>query len=257
MADSQAYHTLPYFPYYPAAFDLSTAEFTLSEVGAYQRLLNHQWANGSVPGDGIKALSLILRCTPSTAKSIWNTISIKFVRGEDGRWRNQKMERVRAEAEAFRAKQAENGARGGRPRKPSGNPTETQALTQVITQTEARKSLLLSSSPSPVLSEQQQQRYPRFAGQSHAGHVFGFCDFKCLSEQKVREFSQDLPGGATEPNFAAALKWAESVRDGWGDKPKLEPKWFEFWEARWRERGVSDTSAKDRLVKMLEAGNGR
>jgi uncharacterized protein YdaU (DUF1376 family) len=109
VADVTSYHALPYYQYYPAAFDLSTATFTLAEIGAYQRLLNHQWANGSVPGDNVKALSQICRCTYSTMKSVWKTIGEKFTRGDDGKWRNRKMERVRAEATSYREQQSNRG----------------------------------------------------------------------------------------------------------------------------------------------------
>jgi uncharacterized protein YdaU (DUF1376 family) len=98
VADTQAYHKFPYYQYYPADFEQGTATFTLSEVGAYQRLLNYQWTHGSIPGD-LKSLAMILRCTPSTAKSVWKTIVCKFNQGEGGQWTNAKMERVRSEAE--------------------------------------------------------------------------------------------------------------------------------------------------------------
>jgi hypothetical protein len=130
-----------------------------------------------------------------------------------------------------------------------------------VTHNQRVDATLLLSSPllsSPTTTRQQ----PRFAGQTHAGHVFGFCEFKCLSEQKIREFSQDLPGGATEPNFTAALKWAEGVRDGWGERPKLESKWFEFWEARWKERKAAlmdrpvSSAAFDAINQRLAAMGG-
>lgn len=98
MADTQAYHKFPYYQYYPADFEQGTATFTLAEVGAYQRLLNYQWTHGSIPSD-VKALALILRCMPSTVKAIWKAIAGKFEQGEDGHWRNAKMERVRADAD--------------------------------------------------------------------------------------------------------------------------------------------------------------
>ena len=100
----------PAFQYYPDNFEQGTATFTLAEVGGYQRLLNYQWTNGSVPGDSVKSLSQIMRCTPATAKSVWSQIACKFVKHEDGQWRNAKMESVRAEQDGFRASQSRNAA---------------------------------------------------------------------------------------------------------------------------------------------------
>lgn len=264
MANDQAYHTLPYYQYYPAAFDLSTAEFTLSEVGAYQRLLNHEWANGSIPGDSIKALSAILRCTASTARSVWNVVSVKFVRGEDGRWRNPKMERVRAEADAFRAKQSENGARGGRPKKPSGNPAETQPLTQTVTQTEAKKSLL--SLPSSSKEESKEQTPPPRRG---GGLLVSPLQFAKMQEKfahvgaRLRvphvlhdELRTKLGGENPDARLSA---WygeidAEIERSG-----EAVPDVFTWLRPRFVAFASKDSAAaaRDRLTKALEAEYGR
>ena len=99
----------PAFQYYPDIFEQGTATLTLAEVGGYQRLLNYQWSNGGIPGDNVKALSQIMRCTPSTAKSVWTQIAGKFARHEDGQWRNDKMERIRAAQAAHREQQANKG----------------------------------------------------------------------------------------------------------------------------------------------------
>jgi uncharacterized protein YdaU (DUF1376 family) len=105
----------PAYSMYPDAFEQGTDAMTLTEVGAYIRLLNSQWAKGSIPGDDVKALSRILRCDPSTAKRVWTVLRDKFSRGEDGGWRNGRMERERAKQDLRRTRLAENGAKGGRP----------------------------------------------------------------------------------------------------------------------------------------------
>jgi hypothetical protein len=105
--------------------------------------------------------------------------------------------------------------------------------------------------------------FPRKADRQHAGHIFGFCQFKCVSEEKLNEFAKDLPRGLDDPrNFDRVLAWAKTVRDGWGDKPKLEVKWFDFWEARWQERprpasddaiGRRGDAALARMQAVIEA----
>jgi hypothetical protein len=104
----------------------------------------------------------------------------------------------------------------------------------------------LHSTPSPLPStptanagepQQRQRQQPRRFDRQHSGHVFGFCEFKCLSEEKISEFARDLPRGLSDPqNFDRVVTWARDVRDGWGDKPKIEPEWWKFWQARWAER---------------------
>jgi uncharacterized protein YdaU (DUF1376 family) len=130
VADSQSYQKLGYYAYYPADFEQGTAAFTLSEVGAYQRLLNYQWTNGSVPGDSVKSLASILRCTPSTAKSVWAVIGSKFPKMEDGQHRNHRLALVRQDAEILYDKNCANGAKGGRPKKPNHNPPVMKSVTQ-------------------------------------------------------------------------------------------------------------------------------
>jgi hypothetical protein len=96
----------------------------------------------------------------------------------------------------------------------------------------------LPSTPANTPAASQRLRYE---GNAHRGHVFGFCQFKCLSEEKIQEFAKDLPRGLDDPaNFERVQGWAKGVRDGWGDKPKVETRWYEFWEARWKERPRAD-----------------
>jgi uncharacterized protein YdaU (DUF1376 family) len=265
VADKSEYHRLPYYQYYPASFDLSTAEFTLSEVGAYQRLLNHQWANGSIPGDSIKALALILRCTPNTAKSIWKVVGVKFSRGDDGRWRNAKMERVRSDAEAFRMKQAGNGSKGGRPKKPTENPQETQALTQAATETEAKKSLL--SLPSSLKEETKEPSPPpRVRG---GGLLLSPLEFAKLEEKFAfvgarlrvphvlhRELLPKLGGVEADARLKAWYGELDEAAEQSGEPIPdvfvwLRPK-FKTWAMQ-----AGNEASRERLIRELEAEYGR
>lgn len=103
---------LPWYPYYPSDFEEGTSDMSLSEVGAYQRLLNVQWAKKGIPGDNISKLASVLRCTRSSAKSVWNTLREKFNRGQDGLWRNERLERIRAKQEQRQHANRHNGLRG-------------------------------------------------------------------------------------------------------------------------------------------------
>lgn len=98
---------------------------------------------------------------------------------------------------------------------------------------------------------------PRSFDRQHATHIFGFCDFKCLSDAKVQEFAKDLPGGWSDPeNHQRVLDWAEGVRDSWGDREKKPFEWYLFWQDRWNERLGKSTAktegTKSALTRLVE-----
>jgi len=106
----------PAFQFYPNDFVSGTRKMTTTEVGAYMLLLCAQWDDGFVPGDDPVALAQTMRCTRPAAVKIWARICEKFIRDDAGRWRNVRLEHVREEQEAFRIKQAQNGAKGANKR---------------------------------------------------------------------------------------------------------------------------------------------
>jgi len=115
----------PAFPFYAQDFLSGTAFFTNEETGAYIRLLAHQWNTGQIPK---KRLGFVLG---SGWESIWENISDKF-QEVDGFILNPRLELEREKRAVFKAKQAENGKKGGRPPKkePKRNPNKTQTITQ-------------------------------------------------------------------------------------------------------------------------------
>src|SRR4030095_5113747 len=84
----------PAFQFYAGDFLVSTTTFSNEEVGAYIRLLSHQWVNGSVPDD-LRALAQILHTSSCVTQRIWQKISPKFSRGTDKLLRNPRLEEVR------------------------------------------------------------------------------------------------------------------------------------------------------------------
>lgn len=94
-----------------------------------------------------------------------------------------------------------------------------------------------SEAPSHPIPSHKREHHPRVFDKTHAQHIYDFCQFVCFSEQKANEFAKLLPRGLSDPeNFNRVIAWAETVRDGWGDKEIPEMKWWDFWEARWKER---------------------
>lgn len=101
----------PAFQFYAADFIASTTGMTPAQVGAYVRLLCYQWEHGSVPEDR-QAIRNITQATPHQSDQIFRSLAAKFQRGPDGRLRNPRLERVRAEQQVF----IESRRHGGRAR---------------------------------------------------------------------------------------------------------------------------------------------
>jgi uncharacterized protein YdaU (DUF1376 family) len=159
-AETVPYESPKYFPFYHRDFMDGVREVSAVYRGGYISLLCHQWDKRSIPGDDINALALIMGTeTRAEAKKVWAKIGKKFIKGDDGGWRNARLEEVRQEVEAYFAKQAANGKKGGRPRqsgkpdgtdgKPMGKPTGSPR--QSHTNTNSATSSLTSDLPDQQL----------------------------------------------------------------------------------------------------------
>lgn len=136
----------PSFPFYPADWLLGTLTFSLAEDGAYLRLVMHQWNAGSVPGDDLRAVASILRVSERDARAVWATVSAKFERGDDGLWRNARVERQRAEKVRYHAAQSANGQASAAARA-QRKANQTPAMVKPPLQPDSNLSLALASVP--------------------------------------------------------------------------------------------------------------
>lgn len=121
----------PAFRFYPADYVIGTMLLSAAERGIYVDLLCHQWSVGAVPGDDCKALAKIMRVSAREAKAHWSAVADKFDRGDDGLWRNKRLEVERQKQESYRATQSENGHRSAatkaqrKANQPSNQPSTT------------------------------------------------------------------------------------------------------------------------------------
>src|SRR5262245_50510748 len=106
----------PQFPFYVADFLLGTMNFSLELKGAYLTCLLYQWGNDGVPGDDLKALAAVLGVHHHKASVLWGGIRTKFRRGNEGLYRNARLEAERAKQLAFSALQSTKGLAGARKR---------------------------------------------------------------------------------------------------------------------------------------------
>ena len=108
MSDTPTLKKAPAFQFYPADFIADTTDMTAEEVGGYIRLLCHQWTTGSIPNDNERLARIAgLMGVPSVCYCL-----TKFVLCADGMLRNSRLEQIRVDQQAFRAKKSEAGLNG-------------------------------------------------------------------------------------------------------------------------------------------------
>jgi len=105
----------PAYQWYPRDFLADVLTLEDGEELLYRRLLDYQWLHHEVPSSWSR-MGKAARMTAAKVKAYWPAISSHFPdKGPGGGWQNRRIERERAKQEAYRAKQRDNGTRGGRP----------------------------------------------------------------------------------------------------------------------------------------------
>lgn len=108
---------LPHMPLwvYDLEADEDCALMSLAEYGAYMRLLQRQWIEGSIPVD-MPRLARLLRVTADEINAIWPALADKFVKDGRGRQKNHRLDQERVKAIKKVEKNRANGSLGGRPK---------------------------------------------------------------------------------------------------------------------------------------------
>lgn len=143
----------PAFQFYASDFLVDTAEMTNSEVGAYIRLLSHQWVNGGLNSDPNRLANAV----GTGLLEVWDDIKHKFELCEDGKYRNPKLEKVRQAQINYRNKQSEAGKKGAAKRwdsNPNSNPNSKKVALQSSSSTSSSVSQKKGFAP-PSLNEVQ------------------------------------------------------------------------------------------------------
>ena len=150
----------PAFQFYADDFLAGTSDMSAEEVGGYIRLLCHQWTKGGIPNDEDRAGRMAgLMGSPSVGY-----VLAKFSLCEDGMLRNARLEQVRAEQAAFRAKQSTAGRSGAEKRwgkcPDDGNPNGEPIATPMATPMAERWPEDSSPSPTPKIQIQTKIQSP-------------------------------------------------------------------------------------------------
>jgi uncharacterized protein YdaU (DUF1376 family) len=140
-------NTLPYYPMYPRDFDTDGMVRAMedSELGLYIRCLNYSWVNDGLPADP-EEIRRAFRDTPEAFAQKWPRVEPCFPPGEDGRRRNPRLEKERAQAIEKSSKASANAKRSHSGRTADGQ--QAQQAQQSERSARASESVSVSDSPS-------------------------------------------------------------------------------------------------------------
>lgn len=138
----------PAFQFYADDFLAGTADMTNDEVGAYIRLLCHQWSKGGLPNDSDR-LSRMAGAMPVPSLGY---VLAKFRQCDDGQLRNDRLEAERQKQDAYRAEQSKKGKKGAEQRwkNDSGHAPAIAAAMPVPSSGQWQNDGSPSPSPSPI-----------------------------------------------------------------------------------------------------------
>jgi uncharacterized protein YdaU (DUF1376 family) len=149
----------PAFQFYADDFLAGTSDMSAEEVGGYIRLLCHQWTKGGIPNDPDRAGRMAtLLGSPSLGY-----VLAKFSLCDDGMLRNERLEQVRAEQEAYKLRQSSSGRNGAQKRwskwqkdgDPNGDPNGVAIATPMATPMAKAWPEHSSPSPSPTPNKEE------------------------------------------------------------------------------------------------------
>ena len=112
MKDSQLKGRAPAFQLYADDFIAGTSDMTAEEVGGFIRLLCHQWSHGGIPADQDRAA----RIAGLMGSPCIGYVLAKFPLSDGHTLKNARLEKVREDQQAFKAKQAAAGLSGAKKR---------------------------------------------------------------------------------------------------------------------------------------------
>lgn len=228
---------LPYFRWYPAdaESDARYAALDFIERGIYHKALNYSWTNDGLPLDDGESARL-LKMSVRELKSFWPRVRACFEE-IDGKLRNSRQEKERADAIRISEKRAKAGAQGGKEKaiashllevcysKPSIRAYESECVYGFDFES-IKKNLPLNGKPSQRW-EEFQELYPYKIELDNAARQFvstvsvdnEAAVFECLARYLGSD--QVARGAVMKP-----AKWLlTGHRDGWaGDWPKPHQK---------------------------------
>jgi len=155
----------PAFQFYADDFLAGTSEMSAEEVGGYIRLLCHQWTKGGIPNDPER----VARIAGLMGSPCVGYVMAKFRLSDGHTLKNERLEKVREEQNAFKARQSAAGTNGAAKRwnkcpddgDPNGDPNRVAIATPMATPMAGAWPEHSSPSPSPSPSDTDTKKAPR------------------------------------------------------------------------------------------------
>jgi len=143
----------PAFQFYADDFLAGTSDMSAEEVGGYIRLLCHQWTKGGIPNDPDR----VARIAGLMGSPCVGYVMAKFRLSDGHTLKNERLEKVREEQNAFKARQSAAGSNGAAKRwnkcpddgDPNGDPNGVAIATPMATPMAGAWPQHSSPSPSP------------------------------------------------------------------------------------------------------------
>lgn len=202
----------PAFQFYAAEYlaDERVQLLTLEQEGAYIRLLAYCWREGSIPADLVKLSRL---CKGAQVDALAGVVEL-FIPGDEGRLLHKRLEDERIKQAEYRNKQAENGGKGGRPRKEKPNQTQTKGLGLFgETQTKAKKSSSSAFASSSSSATESKKQKPSHAKREVDPRHSQFREFTCTYwDHKNPEIA--MPWDGSEARQLSSFLAANPAMDG-------------------------------------------
>lgn len=202
----------PAFRFYADDFLAGTFDMSTEEVGAYIRLLCHEWNRGSTPVEPEKQQRL-------AGGSVSDEVRAKFHLCEDGRLRNPRLEKERQKQAEFSQKQAEKGRKSGEARRTTVEPRLNHGSTPVEPVLN-----LPSPFPSPIVPPPPVPQENRTCANLPTwAEVKAEADMRGVPEASARAFFDHHEGNSIWLNEHGKLKnWRHKLKV-WADKDR-QPK---------------------------------
>ena len=155
----------PAFQFYADDFLAGTSDMSAEEVGGYIRLLCHQWTKGGIPNDPER----VARIAGLMGSPCVGYVMAKFRLSDGHTLKNERLEKVREEQNAFKARQSAAGTNGAAKRwnkcpddgDPNGDPNRVAIATPMATPMAGAWPEHSSPSPSPSPSDTDTKKAPR------------------------------------------------------------------------------------------------
>ena len=124
---------LPYYSMYPKDFDTDAKVRGMedSELGLYIRCLNHSWVNDGLPADP-EEIRRAFRDTPKAFSQKWSRVETCFPLADDGRRRNPRQEKERAQALDKSSKASANAKRAHSERSARASGSESESESSAV-----------------------------------------------------------------------------------------------------------------------------